>query len=157
MRTITDTFGTVASLTAVTILAPWRMIPWRSTAEPIMKPGTSARKTSGMLKASHSQMKRAALSAESTNSVPARWAELLATIPTGWPSRRAEPDDQLPGEQRLDLEEAVAVDDAVDHSVHVERHPLVGRARRRRQSSTAGGSLSYTGGSWRHDRGKYVR
>ena len=80
---MTDTLGTVASLTAVTILAPWRMIPWRSTAEPIMNPGTSARKTSGMLNASQHQMKRAALSAESTNSVPARCAELLATTPTG--------------------------------------------------------------------------
>ena len=36
-------------------------------------------------------------------------------------------DDQLPGEQRLDLEEAVAIDDAVDDAVHVERHSLVGR------------------------------
>ena len=31
--------GTVASLTANSILAPWRMIPCFSTAEPTMKPG----------------------------------------------------------------------------------------------------------------------
>ena len=48
-----------------------------------MNPGTSARKINGMLKASQHQMNRAALSAESTNSVPARCAELFATIPTG--------------------------------------------------------------------------
>ncbi len=52
------------------ILAPWRMMPMRSTALPIMNPGTSARNTSGMPKASHSQTKRVALSAESTNSTP---------------------------------------------------------------------------------------
>ncbi len=91
MRTITDTLGTVASLTAVTIFAPWRMIPWRSTAEPIMKPGTSARNTSGTLNASHHQMKRAALSDESTNSVPPSCIGLLATIPTGRPSRSPKP------------------------------------------------------------------
>ena len=92
-----------------------------------MNPGTSARNMSGMLKASQHQMNRAALSAESTNSVPARWAELLATTPDRLPVEAGQPDDQLPGEQRLDLEEAVAVDDAVDDGVHVERHPLVGR------------------------------
>ena len=90
-----------------------------------MNPGTSARKISGRLKASHSQMNRAALSAESTNSVPARWAELLATIPTGWPSRRPRPTISSRGVERLDLEEALAVDDAVDHRVHVERDALV--------------------------------
>jgi hypothetical protein len=51
LRTITLTLGTVASLTAVIILAPWRMMPSRSTCEPIMNPGTSARKTSGTLNA----------------------------------------------------------------------------------------------------------
>ena len=47
MRTTTQIFGTVASVTAVIIFAPWRMIPCRSTAVPIMNPGTSARNTSG--------------------------------------------------------------------------------------------------------------
>ena len=36
-------WGTVALETAETILAPCRMMPPRSTSEPIMKPGTSAR------------------------------------------------------------------------------------------------------------------
>src|SRR5438105_13694850 len=84
-RTITDTFGTVASDTAVIILAPWRMIPSRSTWVPIMKPGTSHKNTNGTLKASHNQMNRAALSAESTNNTPPLTAGLLATIPTGFP------------------------------------------------------------------------
>src|SRR3954449_5141583 len=81
LRTMTETLGTVASDTAVIILAPWRMIPSRSTWVPIMKPGTSARNTSGMLKASQHQMNRAALSDESTNSTPPLAAGLLATIP----------------------------------------------------------------------------
>src|SRR5438876_325240 len=67
------------------------MIPARSTCEPIMNPGTSARNTSGTLNASHSQMKRAALSAESTNSTPPRCFGLFARIPTGEPSSRAKP------------------------------------------------------------------
>jgi hypothetical protein len=49
LRTITEIFGTVASVTAVIIFAPWRMMPSRSTFVPIMKPGTSARKSNGML------------------------------------------------------------------------------------------------------------
>ena len=62
--------GTVASETALTILAPWRMMPSRSTWVPIMKPGTSARNSSGTLKALQVWMKRAALSEESMNSTP---------------------------------------------------------------------------------------
>ena len=56
-----------------------------------MKPGTSARNTIGSPNASHSQMKRAALSAESTNSTPPFAFGWFATIPTGWPSIRAKP------------------------------------------------------------------
>ena len=89
MRTITDSFGTVASLTAEIILAPWRMIPCFSTAVPIMKPGTSARNSSGIPNALQVQMKRAALSAESTNSTPPLNFGWLATIPTTRPSSRA--------------------------------------------------------------------
>jgi hypothetical protein len=81
-----DSLGTVASATAEIILAPWRMMPMRSTALPIMKPGTSAKNSSGTLKASHSQMKRAALSAESTNSTPPFHLGWLATIPTVRPA-----------------------------------------------------------------------
>src|SRR2546430_10818620 len=70
LRTITETLGTVASVTAVIIFAPWRVIPSRSTAGPIMKPGAAAGETSGTLKASHSQMKPAALSAGVTHNKP---------------------------------------------------------------------------------------
>ena len=79
----------MASETAEIIFAPWRMIPWRSTAVPIMKPGTSARNSSGRPKALQVQMKRAALSAESTNSTPPLNFGWLATIPTARPSSRA--------------------------------------------------------------------
>src|SRR4051795_13730609 len=83
LRTITETFGTVASDTAVIILAPWRMIPCRSTAVPTMNPGTSARNSSGTLNASHSCTNLVALSAESTNSTPPLNIGLFATTPTG--------------------------------------------------------------------------
>ena len=89
LRTTTEIFGTVASLTALIILAPCLMIPSRSTAVPIMNPGTSARKSSGTLKALHVQMKRAALSAESENSTPPLCLGWLATTPIASPSRRA--------------------------------------------------------------------
>ena len=83
--------GTSALAMAVIILAPWRMMPWRSTTTPTMKPGTSCRKISGMLKASHSEMNRVALSAESTKMAPDRTQGWLATMPTTRPSRRARP------------------------------------------------------------------
>src|SRR5690349_14011736 len=67
------------------------MMPCRSTSLPIMKPGTSARYSNGMLNASHIQMNRADLSAESTNSTPPRTAELFATTPIGRPSSRPKP------------------------------------------------------------------
>ena len=54
-----------------------------------MKPGTSARNSSGMLNALQVQMKRAALSAESTNSTPPLTFGWFATIPTTRPSMRA--------------------------------------------------------------------
>ena len=56
-----------------------------------MKPGTSARNSSGRLNASHSWMNRVALSAESTNSTPPLNIGLLATTPIGWPSSAAKP------------------------------------------------------------------
>src|SRR3954464_3189467 len=69
---ITLILGTVASLTANNILAPWRMMPCFSTALPTMKPGTSCRNTSGMLNASHSHTNRAGLSAAFTSSAHPR-------------------------------------------------------------------------------------
>src|SRR3989304_2734238 len=75
---MTEIFGTVASATAKRSFAPWRMIPCRSTWLPIMKPGTSARNSSGMLNALQSQTNLAPLSDESLKSTPplafGRWA-----------------------------------------------------------------------------------
>ena len=78
---ITESFGAVASETAEIIFAPARMMPWRSTCVPIMKPGTSARNSKGMLNALQVQMKRAHLSEESTNSTPPLTLGWLATTP----------------------------------------------------------------------------
>ena len=72
-------------------------------------------------------MKRAALSDESTNSAPPLCIELLATITDRSPVEEREAHDHLGREQRLDLEEAVGVDHAVDEVVHVEGDALVGR------------------------------
>ena len=91
LRTMTEILGTVASETALIIFAPWRMIPRRSTSVPIMKPGTSARKSSGISNASQSHMNLAALSAESLNSTPPFCIGWFATIATACPSRRAKP------------------------------------------------------------------
>jgi hypothetical protein len=91
LRTTTQIFGTVASLIAVIILAPCRMMPCFSTAVPTMNPGTSERNSSGTLNASHSCTKRVALSAESTNSTPPLCSELFATTPMTSPFRRAKP------------------------------------------------------------------
>src|ERR1700737_1288031 len=62
------------------------MMPCRSTAVPIMNPGTSARNSNGMLKASQSQMKRAALSAESTKRMPPLCLGWVAGAPTPRPA-----------------------------------------------------------------------
>ncbi len=101
LRTTTQILGTVASLTAVISLAPWRMMPWRSTSVPIMNPGTSARNTSGRLKASHSHTNRATLSAESTNRTPPLTIGWLATMPTARPSIRPSPQTTSAANSRL--------------------------------------------------------
>ena len=67
-----------------------------------------------MLNASHSQMKRAALSAESTKSTPPLYFGWLATMPTGAPVDAREAGDELLREELLDLEPAALVDDLVD-------------------------------------------
>ena len=121
-----------------------------------MNPGTSARNTSGMLKASQHQMNRAALSAESTNSVPARWAELLATMPTGWPSRRARPTISSRANsglisKKLCRSTMPSMTTCMSNGTRSSAGTMSG------VSSTSGGSDSYTGGASRHVRGKYDR
>ena len=92
------------------ILAPCRMMPCFSTAVPTMKPGTSARNSSGTLNASQSCTKRVALSAESTKSTPPLNIELLADDADGLAVEAGEADGQLARPQRLDLEERALVD-----------------------------------------------
>ena len=121
-----------------------------------MNPGTSARNTSGMLNASQHQMKRAALSAESLNSVPARCAELLATIPTGWPSRRASPTISSRANsgltsKKLSRSTMPSITTCMSNGTRSSAGTVSA------VSSTSGGAGSYTGGSWRHVRGKYDR
>ena len=92
-----------------------------------MNPGTSARYSSGTLNASHSQMNRAALSAESTNSTPPRTALLFATMPTGRPSIRANPVTSSAANSGLTSKNESVVNQPVDHGVDVEGHRFVRR------------------------------
>src|SRR3979411_968355 len=108
------------------------MMPSRSTAEPIMNPGTSARNRSGTLNASQFQMKRAALSAgvqwrNEAGGLARRVDEQHAAEMRGvvgddtdrLTTEPGEPDDDLAREQWLQLEERVLVDECLDHLVHV--------------------------------------
>ena len=67
------------------------MIPPYSWSVPGRKPGTSTKVTSGTLNASHVRTKRAAFSDASMSSVPASTCGWLPTMPTTWPSMRANP------------------------------------------------------------------
>ena len=141
------------------ILAPWRMIPSRSTCVPIMKPGTSARNSSGTLNASQSQMKRAALSAESTNSTPPRCIGLLATIPTRRPSRRANPMiSSLANSGLISKNEPSSTSASITLCMSYARRSSSGIDRR--PIGARGGWLGHgatVGGSSRHDVGRYER
>ena len=74
-----------------------------------------------MLKASHSQMKRAALSAESTKSTPPLHFGWFATMPTGAPLDAREAGDELAREELLHLDERALVDDRVDERASCRR------------------------------------
>ena len=77
-----------------------------------------------MLNASHSQMNRAALSARVDEQHAALDRRVVGDDADRPAVDAAEADDELGGEQRLDLEERVVVDQPVDDLVHVERHGL---------------------------------
>ena len=61
----------------------WRTSPVFSISGPTMIPGVSHSTRIGMSKASHSCMKRAALSEPSLSMAPARWLGSLAMTPIG--------------------------------------------------------------------------
>ena len=82
----TVSFGTSAVATAVTIFAPSFAIPDASASRPTMNPVMFWRNTSGIRRCAASSMKCAPLSADVPNRIPS-----LARIPTGQPSRWANP------------------------------------------------------------------
>ena len=84
----------------------------------------------GMLKQSQVRTNRAAFSEALMSRHPANCVGWLATMPTGRPSTRPKPDDDVHRISGLDLEELVVVEDAGDHLVHVVR--LVRRVRDQR-------------------------
>ena len=63
--------GMVALAPATTARIPARITPSRSEREPIMKPGTSTKRTTGMLKVLQRSTKWVCLSAESAVMAPA--------------------------------------------------------------------------------------
>ncbi len=81
--------GTVRLAPTTNSRLAWRTSPVSSASGPTMIPGVSHRNSSGTSNASHSCRKRAALSAPSASMAPARWAGLLATMPSGRPSTSA--------------------------------------------------------------------
>ncbi len=81
--------GTVSDPPVTNMRETWRTSAVFSTCGPTMNPGVSHRNTIGMSWASHSCMKRAALSAAGASMAPARCVGLLAMMPTGRPSTRA--------------------------------------------------------------------
>ena len=89
LRSTTQIRGTEQSASAWRNLAPWRMIPARSTALPTMNPGTSQRKSSGSPYALQSETNCAPLSEESPVSTPPLRIGWLASTPTARPSSRA--------------------------------------------------------------------
>src|SRR5215210_5060510 len=64
-------------------------MPPRSASVPIINPGTSWKKTSGMLNVSQSRTNSSSLVSAGTSRTPARCIGWLATTPTDWPSSRA--------------------------------------------------------------------
>ena len=68
----------------MTSFAPSFAMPPASYSRPTMKPEMFCTNSSGIPRRSQSSTKCAALSADSLKRIP-----LLATIPTGWPSRWA--------------------------------------------------------------------
>ena len=86
------------------------MMPPYSCAVPGMKPGTSTKVTTGMLKASQKRTKRAALIELLMSRQPASTSGWLATMPTVWPSMRREADHDVLRVLGLQLEEVAVVD-----------------------------------------------
>ena len=89
LRSTIAATGTRSCAPTTNIRLTWRTWPRLSISGPTMKPGVSMSETSGSACASHSCMKRAALSAASASIAPPRCIGLLAIRPTGRPSMRA--------------------------------------------------------------------
>jgi phytoene dehydrogenase-like protein len=84
---LTASGGTIVAAAPVTnIRDAWRTSAVFSISGPTMMPGVSHKNRIGMSNASHSCMKRAALSAPLLSIAPARCTGLLAISPTGRPS-----------------------------------------------------------------------
>ena len=116
---INETVGTVASATAVIIFAPCRMMPCRSTALPIMNPGTSAKYSRGMLNASHCQMKRAPFIGRIDEQHSALDSGLVRHDADHFPLQQREASHQLRSKERLDLEKGTLVHNRFDDPADV--------------------------------------
>ena len=111
----TVNFGTCAFATAMTSFAPSRAMPPASYSLPTMKPVMFWRKTSGTLRLHASSMKCAPFCADSAKRTP-----LLARMPTGKPSIRAQPQTSVSPYSALNSSRRDAVDDARDQLARVD-------------------------------------
>src|SRR3954469_23233121 len=153
---MTEILGTVASETALIILAPCRMIPSRSTAVPTMNPGTSARKINGTLKASQALMNAVALAAEAVNSTPPFTNGLLATTPTGAPSNRPNPTISSGANNGFTSNhESASITPARKRCMSYPPASLSGTTDE--SNATDGAAADHSGGSSRHDDGRYEK
>src|ERR1700742_4098381 len=98
-----------------------------------------------MLNASQSQMKRAHLSAESTNSTPPRTAELVATAPIGRPSIRPNPTTTSGAKSGL-ISKNESASSSPSSIPWMSKGTDSSAGTQSSASSTAGGSASTSGG-----------
>ena len=88
MRVTRENSGTVRLAAVTNMRQVWRTMAVSSSSGPTMKPGVSQKLTMGTLKASHSCMKRDALSAPAASMAPPSTFGSLAIRPRGRPSTR---------------------------------------------------------------------
>jgi hypothetical protein len=106
--------GTVTSVIAFMKFMILPGAPARSASVPIWNPGVSTSITNGMLNESHITMKSTILRQASPSSAPPRCNGLLAMMPTALAAEASQRGNGALAEARLDFEQRVLVDDALD-------------------------------------------
>ena len=116
-----------------------------------MKPGVSHKKRIGSSKASHSCMKRAALSALAASMAPARCSGLLAITPTGRPSRRTSA-VTMPGANAGRSSSTDPSSASSSIARRARRRPAADRPARTSRSSSWSAQSTRATSPWKYDR-----